>query len=295
MQQRANQRGYLMVAAVILIVIVAFLAVALSGMLASNVHTTVSNLGSMQGLYQAEGGLEFEQRQLARNLNWYRSATDPMATTTQIIGSDSFTVGSSLPATLLRRNITIVANVVCVYTIDRFPTSGSLLLDDDIATTGEFVRYTGTTANSASCVNLPAFTGVTRGQTIGTVSNPLGASAHTRSDRVYPVTTLVTALAASCASPTTFQIAAHSKLLSAGTLDIEGEEIGYANSSIAGGVMTLTGVRRCLGLVGPVSHASNQPVTPVLVFGDSANYQAEAIATGTVGAAVREMRKTIQR
>ena len=295
MKQRTNQRGYLMVAAVILIVIVAFLALAMSSMLASNVNTTVNNLGSMQGVYQAEGGLEYEQRRLARNLDWYRSATDPMATTTLSIGSDSFTVKANLPATLLRKALTSGANVVCVYTIDRFPTSGSLMLDDDIATTGEFVTYTGTTSNHASCVNLPAFTGVSRGQTIGTVFNPVGASAHTRNDRVYPVTTLVTALAASCASPTTFQIAAHSKLLSAGTLDIEGEEIGYADSSTAGGVMTLTGVRRCRGLVGPASHTSGRPVTPVLVGGDSADYEAEAIATGAVGAAVREMRKTIQR
>ena len=62
MQQRAYQRGYLLVAAIVLIVVVAFLAVALSTMLASNVNTTVNNLGSMQGVYQAEGGLEYEQR-----------------------------------------------------------------------------------------------------------------------------------------------------------------------------------------------------------------------------------------
>jgi hypothetical protein len=293
MQRRANQCGYLMVAAVILIVIVAFLAVALSTMLASNVNTTVNNLGSMQGLYQAEGGLEYEQRRLARNLDWYRSVTDPMATTTLNIGSDSSTVKANLPATLLRRNLTSGANVVCVYTLDRFPATGSLLLDDDIASSGEFVTYTGTTSSHASCGSLAAFTGVARGQSISGISN--AASAHTRSDRVYPVTTLVTNLAASCASPATFQITAHSKFLSAGTLDIEGEEIGYANSNTAAGVMTLTGVQRCQNGTASASHNVGAPVTPMLWDGASPDYEAEATATGTVGAAVREMRKTIQR
>jgi hypothetical protein len=293
MRQRTNQRGYLMIAAIILIVIVAFLAVALSTMLASNVNTTVNNLGSMQGLYQAEGGLEYEQRRLARNLNWYRSASDPMATTTLNIGADSFTVKANLPATLLRRNVAAGDFVVCVYTIDRFPTTGALMLDDDILSNGEFVRYTGTTSNSAICGNLPAFTGVSRGQSIGGVSNV--ASAHARNDRVYPVTTLVTALAASCASPVTFQIAAHSKFLSAGTLDIEGEEIGYAKSSTAGGVMTVTGVQRCQNGTPSTTHGVGVPVTPMTWDSASPDYEAEAIATGAVGTATREMRKTIQR
>lgn len=293
MQQRTSQHGYLMIAAVILIVIIAFLAVALSTMLASNVNTTVNNLGSMQGVYQADGGLEYEQRRLARNLDWYRSATDPMATTTLSIGTDSFTVKANLPATLLRKSLSSTASVVCVYTIDRFPATGSLQLDDDIATGGEYVAYTGTTASSATCGNLPAFTGVSRGQTIGPV--PTVAGIHSRGDRVYPVTTLMTALAASCASPLTFQITAHSKFLSAGTLDIQGEEIGYAKSSTAGGVMTLSGVKRCQNSTLAASHSVGVPVTPLLWDNVSPDYEAEAVATGVVGSAVREMDKTIQR
>lgn len=295
MQGHAHQRGYLMIAAVILIVIVAFLAVGLSTMLASNVSTTVSNLGSMQGAFQAEGGLEYEQRSLARNLDWYRSATDPMATTTLTIGADSVTVSTNLAATMLRRNLLAGVTVVCVYSIARFPATGNLQVEDDVTlgSGGEYVTYTGTTSSHASCNNQPAFTGVSRGRTIGTVVTT--DVIHARGDRVYPVTTLSTALTASCTSPTTFQIVAHSKFLSAGTLDIEGEEIGYARSTTAAGVTTLTGVRRCLGLVGPVAHAAGQPVTPLLFGSNSGNYEAEAIATGSVGAAVREMRKTIQR
>ena len=288
-----KQRGFLMIAAVILIVIVAFLAVTLGSMSASNVSTTVTNLGSTQVLFAAESGLEYEQRQLAQNLNWYRSSSDPIATTTQAVGSDSFTVSSNVPATLIRRALTSAANVICVYTVSRFPATGSLQLKSDISSGGEFVTYTGVSTSHASCANQPAFTGVSRGRPIGTYATVAGA--HSRNDQVYPVTTLTTALASSCVAPTTFQIAANSKLLSAGTLDIEGEEIGYARATTAGAVTTLTGVRRCLGIVGPTAHTSGQPVTPVLVGGDSADMEAEAIATGAVGSALREMRKTVQR
>ena len=168
-------------------------------------------------------------------------------------------------------------------------------IEDDVTSGGggEFVTYTSTSTSHASCNNFPAFTGVTRGRTIGTVATV--ASAHSRGDTVYPVTTLITALAASCTSPITWQITAHSKFLSAGTLDIEGEEIGYARATTVGAVTTLTGVRRCLGTTGPMAHAAGRPVTPVLVGGDTADYEAEAVATGAADSALREMRKTIQR
>jgi hypothetical protein len=123
------------------------------------------------------------------------------------------------------------------------------------------------------------------------------AGPHARSVAVYPVTTLVDALSgASCNTiPTPLRIVYHPKFLTAGTLDIEGEEISYAGSTVAGGNMTLTGVTRCLGLVGPAAHAAGQPVTPVLIGGDSADYQVEMVATGTVGGSIRYARRTVIR
>jgi hypothetical protein len=102
--------------------------------------------------------------------------------------------------------------------------------------------------------------------------------------------------AVSCGSiPVPFRIAYHPKFLSAGTLDIEGEEISYTGSTAAAGNMTLTGVTRCAGLLGPLAHATGRPVTPVLVGGDSADYQVEIASTGTVGSTIRYARKTVQR
>ena len=58
--------------------------------------------------------------------------------------------------------------MVCAYTIDRFPNTGTnyIQIDDDVTTTAEFVSYTGTTASSGACNNLPAFTGIGRGASV---------------------------------------------------------------------------------------------------------------------------------
>ena len=298
MQQRAYQRGYLMVAAIVLIVVVAFLAVALSTMLASNVHTTVNNLGSMQALYEAESGLEYEQRLLAQNVSWYRSA-DPTPTVTQTVGLGTFSVYARFPATLLRTRMTAVSppalpDWIQVYSVGQFPNAGFLQIEESLVAlgNGEFVQYSGRdTANNR-------FTGITRDRTIGTIKGQDGAVPHSRGQAVYPVTTLISAIASATCTvvPNPFQIAAHSKFLGTGTLDIEGEEISYTASSTAAAVMTLTGVTRCRNIP-PVgaTHAAGRPVTPVMLGGDVADYEAEAIATGTMGTATRVMRKTIQR
>jgi hypothetical protein len=265
----------------------AALVIALGYLLANSTLASGSRLGSMQALFVAESGLEYEQRRWAQNLNWYRSTTDPNpgAPAAQAVGAGAFTVSSNLPATMLKTQLVIGGATINAYTTDRFPAAGILQVDDDVAASGEFVRYTGIAGTT--------FTGVTRGQTVGTVTSV--ASAHDHSSAVYPVTILRTALAASCASLASIQVDANSKFLSAGTLDIEGEELSYTGSSTSGGTMTLTGITRCLGLTTNVPHAIGQPVTPVLIGDDSASYQVEMASAGTVGADVRYEKRTIER
>jgi hypothetical protein len=279
-----------MIVLIALLVVVGALAAVLSYLAANNAMAGGAHLGSVRALFLAESGLEFEQRRWAQILDWYRSASDPnpAAAAPQAFGNGSFTVYSNLPATLMRTGASAGTATINVYTTDRFPTAGILQIEDDITGGGEFVRYTGVTANS--------FTGVSRAQTVGTVTSV--ASVHSRSDRVYPVTILRTTMAANCNAMASIQIDANSKFLSAGTLDIEGEEVGYAGSTTSGGTTTLTGIMRCLDattLATPASHAIGQPVTPVLVGGDSADYQVEAISTGTQGTNIRYAKRTIQR
>ena len=292
MKSPSSQKGFLMIVAVVLLVVIAFLAVMLSSLGGVNATSGASHLGSMQALYEADSGLEFEQRRWAQTPDpWYRSATDPnpIAPVAQALGTGSFSVNTYFPATLALRKLDLAVVTLNVYTTQRFPSTGILQIGDDLTAVGEFVSYTGTTATT--------FTGLTRGVTVGGV--PSIANAHARGATVYPVTTLVDALTNNCNTvPNPFRIVAHSKFLSAGTIDIEGEEIGYNSSTVAGGNMTLTGVRRCLDLVTPVTpaaHTAGRPVTPVLVGGDSADYQAEMVSIGTTGSNIRDARRTVQR
>lgn len=279
-----------MIVVLIMIVVLVFMAIALGAMLGSSTLASGNHVGSVQALFQAESGLEYEERRWAQNLEWYRSATDPnpSVATAQTLATGTFTVYGNLPATMLDRGLSAGAGTLNVYTTGRFPSSGILQVGDDLAAGAELVRYTGVTGT--------AFTGVSRAQAVGTVTS--AASGHFRTDRVYPVTILRTALPANCAALASLQVDANSKFLSAGTLDIEGEEIGYASSATIAGTTTLSGITRCLDtitVVTPASHLVNQPVTPVLVGGDSADYQVEMFSTGVQGTNIRYARRTIQR
>ena len=287
MNWRRAQTGYLMIVLLAILVVVASLAAVLSYLAANNAISGAAHLGSMQALFQAESGLEFEQRRWAQNLDWYRSTTDPNPSVAmpQTLGSGSFTAYANLPATLVKSGISAAGTTLNVYTAERFPTSGILQIEDDLTASAEFVRYTGVSGTT--------FTGLTRAQPVGTVTSVAGT--HVRSDTVYPVTILRTALLANCAPLQSIFVDANPKFLSAGTLDIEGEEIGYNASSTTGSTMELSGVTRCLGLIMSVAHAVGQPVTPALVGGDSADNQVEMISTGTQGTNIRYARKTIQR
>jgi hypothetical protein len=280
-----NQRGVSIIAALFIILILAFMGVMFVTLIGTDSLTSVNNLQSLQALAVAEGGVEFAQRLLSQNLDWYRTATDPAAVSLRSLGTGSFTATTYLAATKLRRRLQTGDTTISVYTTDRFPSAGFLQIEDDIAGGAEFVQYTGISGTT--------FTGVTRGRTIGAVATV--AASHPRGSVVYPVTTLSAGLAASCASPATITIAANQKFLSTGVLDIEGEEILYTGSSTSGGMMTLTGVQRCLGSVGPVAHAAGQPVTSLLVGGETADYQAEIVSTGSAGIATRILRKSVQR
>jgi len=311
-----RQGGFLLIAAIVLLVVGSMLAATLAFMVATSGGSATDNLQSGQALFLAESGMEYERRCLAQNLAWYQSTTDPIApnatgtcataTTTQTLGSGTFTAYANVPATMLRRRIpdNLSTADICAYTLDRFPASGKIQIDDDIAGSGEFVSYGAVNPSSATCGNRPAFTGIARGVQIGTITSI--AAAHARGSIVYPVAQLITALTSTaCATiPNPFQITDNSKFLSAGTIVLDDgpglnhEEIAYTGSSRSAGVMTLTGVSRCqdTGGGGPgVTWAANQPVTALLDGSITADNEAEIVSVGTAGAANRAMHETVQR
>jgi len=301
--RRRRQRGFLLIAAIVLVVIAAMLASTIAFIAVTSGSTASDNLQSGQALFLADSGVEFEARRMAQNLDWYRSGTDPTAASgPQAFGAGTFTSSSNFPATKLRRRVVAATAAICVYTIDRFPNAGTIQIDDDIGAGAEFVTYTGATASSAACGNLPAFTGLGRGAAVGGIGP--AASNHSRDDIVYPVTTLLDNLAASatCVSPAQLRITDHSKFLGSGTISLDNgaanaEDISYATSSRAGGVMTLKGLTRLLG-AGCPAWAAGAPLTPQLAnsTGGSANdYEAQASAVGNVGGTQRTTSRVLQR
>jgi len=304
MDRRRRQRGFLLIAAIILVVVASMLAVTIALIAATSGRSATDNLQSGQALFLADSGLEFEARRMAQNLDWYRSSTDPTATSgAQALGAGTFTTSSNLPATKLRRRVAAASTVICVYTVDRFPSTGTnyIQIDDDISAGAEFVSYTGTTASSAACGNLPAFTGIGRPGTVGGLTPPTGN--HSRDDIAYPVTTLVDPLAisATCVAPATLRITDNTKFLNSGTISLDdganSEDISYASSSRAGGIMTLRGLTRLLGASCP-AWLAGAPVRPQLAnsTGGSANdNEALASAVGNVGSTQRTMNRLLQR
>jgi type II secretory pathway pseudopilin PulG len=303
MDRRRRQRGVLLVAAIVLLVVVSALVAAIAFVTATSGSSATDNLRSGQALFLAESGLEFETRRMARNVDWYRSTTDPTAASgPQVLGQGTFTSSSNFPATKLRRRVVAASTAICVYTIDRFPASGTIQIDDDISAGAEFVSYTGTTASSGTCGNLPAFTGIGRPATVGGITPPTGN--HSRDDIAYPVTTLVDALAisATCVAPAQLRINDNSKFLNSGTISLDdgganSEDISYTTSSRAGGVMTLKGLTRLLG-AGCPAWAVGAPVRPQLAnsTGGSGNdNEVLASAVGNVGSTQRTMSRVLQR
>jgi len=304
MSRHRRQRGFLLIAAIVLVVVAAALATTMAFISVTSGGTATDSLQSGQALFVAESGVEFETRNMAQDIDWYRSTVDPITRPLQNFGQGSFTVQTNLPATLLRAYAGGGATTITVYTASRFPSPGAtpslticnpcyLQLDDDINLNAEYVRYTAIVGNTFTVV---------RNQPVGTTPVHTGtAAARDRGTTVYPVTTLSVALPQNCAAPANVQIVANSKFLDVGTLDIEGEEIAYKNSNAAGGVMTLTGITRCLdGTTGPplntpALHNAGAPVTPVLIGDDSKDYEAEITSTGTVGNAKRTMNRVVTR
>jgi hypothetical protein len=305
-----GQRGSSLIIIVLMIVIVGMIGAVFVSLISTEGFTAMNQSAGLLAFGIADGGLEFEQYNLAQNVDWYKNTSDPMLVFNRTLGaapnSGSFAVQTNLPATTLKSRVASSGvTTINVYTTDRFPSAGYLQIDDDI-TDGqtEYVQYTTTTATSFGGT-------ITRNKTIGT---QFGSTvAHDRGSRVYPVTTLVDTLAAlagpsPCAptAGTSFRIFAHTKFLTAGIVDIEGEEINYSSSATSGGFMTLNGVTRCANSTsGATSHTGNAtlglgaPVTPLLV-GGSADFLAEVISVGTVpvsitGNTVRTIRKIVQR
>jgi len=306
MNRRKRQGGFLLIAAIVLVVVAAVLATTIAFITVTSGSTATDSLQSGQALFLAESGVEFEARRAALDLDWYRSGADPTAPLSQNFGAGSFTVSRTFPATELSARVKQADTSITVYTSNRFPTFAAaasppttcnpcLLALGDVSPggAGEFVSYSATAGNTFTVARAQCPANYYPG---GTCPPAPTATTQSRGTPVYPVTTVSTLTASGCASTASIRLVAHPKFLNAGTINIEGEEIQYTASSTAAGVMTLTGITRCVdGASGGPAYAVGVPVTPVLFNDVSTNYEAQINSTGTVGNTSRTEQKTVQR
>jgi hypothetical protein len=291
-----RQRGYLLLIAAVIIMVAAAMAGVIVTLSSGSAQGGGAHVQSTQAFFVSESGLEFEQRRLAQNVDWYRSSTDPFDASTNSAGPGSYTVSVNLPATELRTLMTtgsMTSNVFGGGTANRWPSSGTLLIDD-FTGDPEFVTYSATGATT--------FTLTGRNVTVGTVQGAL--STHSRGDPVYPVTTLGVALVANCATvPSPFTVANIVKLLDYGTITVfhdnagtvVSEQLSYAGYSVAGGTRTLLGVQRCQNGTVAIAASSGDPVTPLVTNVGNNDFEVLVNASAGVNSTQRREYKVVQR
>lgn len=181
MQYFWNQNGVSLIAAIFIIVVLAFMGVIFVSMVSTSSFTAVNELQSGQALAVAEGGVEFVLE------NW-AFPNYSMAGATRSLGLGTFTVSTP---TYLTADPGAAGTTIAVQSTASFPNAGRITID------AEQINYTGKTANS--------FTGATRG------AGGTAAASHAAGNAVYPVTTVtvdpgIAGTAVSVASTTGFAV-----------------------------------------------------------------------------------------
>ena len=157
MKKLQNQSGVSIIAAIFIIVILAFMGMVFLTLSTSTTSTSINELQSTRALYVAEGGLERGIRYFTAPTLTERVACASIPATNTSLGSGEFSLtieaGSpfySSAATTLSGAIGAGDTTINVGTTAGYATFGRIMIDR------ELIDYTGVTANS--------FTGVLRGR-----------------------------------------------------------------------------------------------------------------------------------
>ncbi|MFA5073428.1 MAG: hypothetical protein WC539_05970 [Nitrospirota bacterium] len=154
-----NIRGVSIIAAVFIIVVLAFMGVMFLTFISTGSFTAVNDLQTTQALYVAQGGMEY----ILRNRPFPNYS---MGAGTMALGSGNFTVSSPTYLTADPGNANVTIDVAST---EKFPNSGRIVIDSEI------ISYTGKDATH--------FTGATRG-----VGGSSAAAHSTVNASVYPAT-----------------------------------------------------------------------------------------------------------
>lgn len=131
-EQKLNQRGVSLVAAIFIIVILAFLGLMFVTLLGTGTSAAVNEMQSLRALGLAEGGLEYALQ--AGAYCTYAAAGVPL-------GDGSFDVSSQFLQTTLTNSMTPASATVDVVTAVNFVVPGT------IAVEGEYLYCAGRTGN----------------------------------------------------------------------------------------------------------------------------------------------------
>ena len=189
-----NDRGFSLIAAVFIIVVLAFMGVMFVSLISTGSLTSVNDMQSAQAFYVAEGGTEY----ILANRTFPNYST---AGATISLGPGSFSIATPSYLTADPGTLGTTINVIATP-LTSFPASGRIGIDSEV------IAYTGWSGTQ--------FTGVTRG------AGGTAATAHAIGNAVYPVTTV-------SADPgiggTTIPVASTMGFVVPGTISIGSENI----------------------------------------------------------------------
>lgn len=168
MKCRRQSAGYLLISAIVLIVIVGFIAITIGSLVSTTGETGVARVNAVKAKVIARGGLQSALYKFLRNSGVYQgihcNAITGNADLTNIsLGEGTFTAlgtpyYSNTPSapTTLAAAINSTDTTIPVQSVSQYASKGSIMIDH------EMMDYTGT--STANCSGYPAcFTGVTRG------------------------------------------------------------------------------------------------------------------------------------
>ena len=176
-------RGFLLIVAVFVLVVVAIALVALGNMTSADIRASSGHAQSEQGYFVALSGLERATRILLEPTLSSRvpcaSLSGDASVTNIAVGPGKFTVtapgGAAVypsPPASLNGNLTGTAMVIPASSVAGYSASGRIMIDR------ELIDYTGTSNSAAICGAAPCFVGAHRGRA-GTAAN-----AHASGTRV---------------------------------------------------------------------------------------------------------------
>lgn len=164
MIKHKHQRGFLLIAAIVLVAFLSFYGVVLTRMSASTTQAATGYTAAANSYYIANAGLHYGTKMLLNNDFTYRSACSSF-TSTQSLGTGEFSVATKAGSPIshsstftLSASINASVTVIPTNSISGLPTLGRVRIDR------ESINYTGTSSLSADCSgNPPCLTGAIRG------------------------------------------------------------------------------------------------------------------------------------